>query len=93
MASASNSTVSSVNSSTSAVILLNSRQRGRIGIVIHNNSTSILYIKYGSGVSSSSYTYKLAAGSHWEMPNSIFSGVITGIWESENGNAKVTEVY
>jgi hypothetical protein len=86
-----NSTTASVNSSATNVTLIAAR-KGRIGAVIHNASTQVLYVKLGATASASDYTYKIAADAHVEVPF-YYSGQVDGIWASANGAAKVTEVY
>lgn len=61
----------------------------------HNDSTAILYLKYGDDAASTDYSYRLAAQMTWEAPRmadgTIYTGLITGIWSSVDGNAYVTE--
>lgn len=88
----STATLSNISSSASSVTLQASNN-ARKGWVIHNDSTSILYIKFGSSASTTSYTVKLAADGYYELPvTSVYTGIITGIWSSANGNARVTEL-
>lgn len=84
--------VTSVDSSASAVTLL-ARNVFRRGVVIHNDSTAILYVKFGASPSATSFTYKLASQATLELPFPVYRGVITGIWASANGAARITEVY
>ena len=66
----------------------------RQGVVIHNTSTAILYIKYGAAASASSFTYSIAASSNWTMPaDHQYTGLITGLWATnQSGAAIVTEI-
>lgn len=61
----------------------------RKDVTIHNNSNSNLYIKYITGVTSSSFTYKLF------KQDSLFiddtKDNIYGIWDSAIGDAQITE--
>ncbi len=84
-------TLANVASSATSVTLLASNTARR-GAIIHNDSTQILYIKYGSTASVTSYTYKLYPDDAWEMPAPVYTGIITGIWASANGNARTTEL-
>lgn len=85
-------TTSNVASSVTAVTLA-ADNGNRRGFIIHNDSTATLFIKYGSGALATSYTYKAAAGVHWEMQDyAVYTGIITGIWDVANGNARVTEL-
>ncbi len=90
MAVAGTADLTNVGSSTSSVTLA-AANSGRNGLTIVNDSTAVLYMKYGTTASSSSYTYKLEAGDTFEM-GTVYTGIVTGIWASVNGNARVTEI-
>jgi hypothetical protein len=64
----------------------------RIGVTVYNDSLQTLYIKYGSGASSASFTVRLSSGAFWEMPQPIYTGAINGNWTSADGFARVTEM-
>jgi hypothetical protein len=65
----------------------------RRGVIIHNDSPGILYVKYGTTASTTSYTYKIAADGTWDMPMPIYTGQIDGIWTSSaSGSARITEL-
>lgn len=82
-------TVSSVNGSASSVTLL-SANSSRKGFKIFNDSTAILYIKYGATASTSSFTVRLTPyGIH---EGSVYTGIIDGIWASATGAARITEL-
>ena len=91
MAQARNAAVTSTASSASSVTLLSER-RGRVGFSVYNDSTQVLYVKYGATASTSSYTVQVIAGGFFEDPFQ-YSGRVDGIWASANGNARVTEVF
>ena len=91
MAQAHNASVTSTASSASNVTLLADR-RGRIGFTVYNDSTQVLYLKYGATATTSSYTVQVIAGGFFEDPFG-YSGRVDGIWASANGNARVTEVF
>lgn len=85
-------TTSNVASSATNVTLLSSNA-SRKGMMIQNDSTTILYLKYGTTASSTSYTVQMLPGSYYEMPESrIYTGEVDGIWSTANGNARVTEL-
>lgn len=94
-----NSAVSSVASSASNVTLL-SANPARKDAVFFNDSTSVLYLKFGATATASSYTVQIAAGGFYELPKSytgsneveIYRGIIDGIWASANGNCRITEL-
>ena len=90
-------TLSNVAASITSVAVLAANPL-RCGASIHNDSTSVLYLKMGATASSSSYTVKLEPGDHYELPiviggtqRAVYTGVIHGIWAAANGNARVTE--
>jgi|OM-RGC.v1.028699506 hypothetical protein len=81
---------SSVNSSTNAVTLLLANP-ARLGATVYNESTAVLYLKLGAGAAVGSYTTQVQAGAYYEVPGN-YCGVITGVWASANGVARVTEL-
>tara|TARA_R100000995_G_scaffold75030_1_gene44238 strand:+ start:4738 stop:5151 length:414 start_codon:yes stop_codon:yes gene_type:complete len=87
--SGSTSVVSSVASSTSSVELLASAS-GRIEGVIQNDSTAVLYVKFGTAATSSSFTISLDPQEAVVIDK--YNGVVHGTWASVNGNARVTVI-
>lgn len=83
--------VSSVASSTTSTKLADARYN-RSGLSIFNDSTAILYVKFGEAASSTSFTVKLIAGAFYEAPFPCYQGDVFGIWDAANGYARVTEV-
>jgi hypothetical protein len=88
-------TLSNVSGSASSVTVL-AANTARKGATIVNDSTALLYLKFGSSASTSSYTVVLAGAAsapfaYYEVPFG-YTGIITGIWASAAGNARVTEV-
>jgi len=90
---ASTATLANVASSISSVTLL-AAAAGRLGMVIENESTSVLYVKFGSAASATSYSYLVAANGRLDTRSaaSEYTGIITGIWASANGSARTTEL-
>lgn len=60
------------------------------GRTVYNDSTAVLYLKYGATASATSYTVQLAAGQYYEFPQPVYAGHVDGIWASANGNARLT---
>jgi len=87
---AASATLSNVASSATNVTLLASNASRRNAIIV-NDSTSVLYVKFGATASATSYTYRLPAYNTLELPVPVYQGIIDGIWVSANGNARVTE--
>lgn len=84
------STPANVNSSATAVTL-SAANASRIGWTVFNDSTQVLYVKFGAAASATDYKVKILAGGYYEMPSPIYRGIITGIWASANGAARVVE--
>jgi len=88
----STSTTSSVAGSVASVTLVASNA-SRLGATIFNDSTAILYLKLGSTASTTSFTVKLNQDDYYELPAQyIYTGIITGVWDSATGAARVTEL-
>lgn len=83
-------TLSNVASSATNVTLLAANPR-RTGAVIFNDSSAVLYIKFGATASTSSYTMQVAAGGNYNLPSPVYTGIIDGLWAAANGNARITE--
>jgi hypothetical protein len=82
--------LTNVSSSASSVQLLASTA-GRRMATIHNDSTAVLFLKYGSAASATSYTVKIPAGGYFEFPHPVYTGRVDGIWDAANGAARITE--
>jgi hypothetical protein len=61
--------------------------------MVFNDSSAVLYLKFGTGASTTSYTTQVAAGGYYEVPGpGPYGGAITGVWASATGAALCTEV-
>jgi len=90
-ATAATATLSNVNDTNVSTTLLSSNT-SRKGATIHNDSTAILYVKFGTTASATSYTVKLVADAYYEVPFG-YTGRIDGIWASDaSGAARITEM-
>lgn len=90
--------LTSVADSATAANLVTARTlatgQPRRGLIIHNDSTEILYIAYGATATTTAYTYKIPVDAHWEMIDPIYQGRISGIWANNaSGSARITELY
>jgi hypothetical protein len=83
-------TLANVAGSASSVTLIASNA-SRKGGTIWNDSTAILYVKFGTTASTTSATVKMVADSYYEIPYG-YTGIVTGIWASATGSARVTEL-
>lgn len=82
-------TTSTVASSATSVTL-KAANTSRLSLIIYNDSTAILRVKYGATASATDFTWAIpAAGS---LIIGDYNGVLDGIWASANGNARITEV-
>lgn len=78
-----------VSSATDVTILASNANR--LGAMIYNDSTQILYLLLSSGTSSTSlYSVQVVSQGFFEIPFN-YTGIIKGIWASANGNARITE--
>lgn len=64
----------------------------RHGAILYNDSSSAMYLTYGATASTALLTYKILAGGTWEMGSPIYSGAISGLWDTAVGTYKVTEI-
>jgi hypothetical protein len=77
-----------VGSATSVTLLAANTSRSSASI--YNDSTAVLYVSLTATASTSSFKVVLAAGGYYEVPGG-YRGVISGIWASATGNARVAE--
>jgi len=83
-------TLTNVASSATSVTLL-ALNVARLGATIMNDSTKVLFVKFGTTASATSYTVQLAGKQYLEVPFG-YTGRIDGIWVSANGDARMTEL-
>jgi hypothetical protein len=57
-----------------------------------NDSDKVLYLKFGSGASATSFTVKIAVDGYFELPSPVFTGLIHGFWAAgPTGACRITE--
>ncbi len=83
-------TLSNVAGSASSVTIL-AANTSRVGAAVYNDSSAILYLKFGTTASTSSFTTKLFPDGYYEVPAG-YTGILDGIWASAVGSARVTEL-
>jgi hypothetical protein len=88
-------TTSVASTTTSATVLAANSLRG--GAKLCNNSTSLFYGLYGSGVASSSNYSFILSGLVGGIPGIEeipygYEGIVTGVWATANGNLIITEM-
>lgn len=85
-------TVTSVSAATSSTALFAAVEPNQADLrSIYNDSSAVLYVKFGTTASSTSFTVKLNAGDYFEFPRPLYTGVVHGIWASATGAARLTE--
>ena len=85
------STLSNVASSATSVTVL-AANAARVGAVFFNDSTQACYVKFGATASATSFTYKVFASQTLDVAAPLYRGVVDAIWDSANGNMRVTEM-
>ena len=89
---AATATLSNVATSNASAQLLASNA-ARKGAIIYNDSLVVMYVKFGTTASATSFTYYLVAGATLELPSSpVYTGRIDAILASSTGTARVTEL-
>lgn len=85
-------TLTNVNDAATNATLL-SANSSRMGFSIFNDSTSTLYMKFGTTASSTSYSVRIDPYGYYEMfGHGVYTGRIDGIWSVDSsGAARVTE--
>lgn len=91
LSSTDTATLSNVNGSNSNQTLL-AANTSRKGAIFFNDSSAILYLKFGATATASSFTYRLNPYDTLELRNPIYTGRIDGIWASTTGSCRITEL-
>jgi hypothetical protein len=77
--------------STATPVTIAASSVTRRGLTIYNESNKAMYIKFGTGVTTTDYTYKIFSDDGWVMPDFLYSGVITAVWATAGSlGAQVT---
>ncbi len=89
--SAATAVLSNVNDTNVSATLLASNAN-RLGATIWNDSTAVLYVKFGTTASATDCVVKLIADGYYEVPFG-YTGRIDGVWASDaSGAARITEL-
>ncbi len=83
-------TITSVAGSATSVSIL-SANAARKGFTVYNDSTAIAKIAFAATASATAFTVLLQPNSFYEN-NTLYTGVISAIWASAAGSARVTEL-
>jgi hypothetical protein len=77
---------------SATVVTLWAGGTGRNVRLVSNDSTVAMYIKFGSAASLTDFTIKVAIGGYYELPQPLYGGIVTAIWDAgPTGNARLTE--
>jgi hypothetical protein len=87
---ASTAAVTSVSAAVADTSLL-AGNSNRLGAAVFNDSTASLYLKLGTGASTTSFTILLNRYDYYEIPWP-YTGAVNGYWSSATGSARVTEL-
>lgn len=91
----SSATRTDVAASVTVVTLLAANGSRKPGSLVANDSTAILYVKLGAGASSSDFYAavdgKTTVPGVLQIPDG-FTGIVTGVWASATGTARMTEM-
>lgn len=81
-----------VAAATSTALL--AANAGRKSASVYNASNKILYLKFGTGASASSFKVAIAATGYFEFPQPIYKGAVHGCSEADpTGNWHPAEEY
>ena len=88
----STATLTNIDDTAASTALLASNSSRR-GFAIFNDSTSALYVKFGTTAASTAFTVKIEASGYYELVgNGVYTGPVDGGWVSDaSGAARVTE--
>jgi hypothetical protein len=82
--------LTSVASSATSVTLL-AANANRKGFILYNNSSKTCNVAFATTASLAAFTVAIPAMSVFES-ESLYTGVISGIWTAANGSMEVTEL-
>lgn len=81
-----------VGSTTGSVELMKEDERRR-GVLIFNDSTAIMYLRFSQNASSAVYSIQIAANSSYNVPKEFVGCYMSAAWAAVNGQALVTQFY
>lgn len=87
-----NSIATSVAVTTGPAVQLLASRIERLGFSVFNSCSGNMYLKLGSGASSSSFTSMLVPNAYFESPF-FHADVVTAVLATGSGNAQVEEWY
>lgn len=75
---------------TGSSVTLQASNTARRNLMIFNDSGVVVYVKLGTTASSTSFTVKMVDQSYYELPDPVYTGIVTALGAS--GDVRVTEV-
>jgi hypothetical protein len=88
------STHANVAASATEVTIFAAATNAVEGRSVFNDSTAVLYLKKGTGVTTTSHWVQIPAGGYFEFPagrSGPWPGVVTGLWSTAAGAARTSE--
>jgi hypothetical protein len=85
------STGANVSASATAVTVFAASTNAVEGRTVFNDSTALLYLKKGSGASTTDHFTQVQPGQYFEFPQPVYRGLVSGIWAAANGAARTSE--
>lgn len=62
----------------------------RQGLLLNNTDSNAALLRYSSSAASAGqFTVKIPASAYWEMPEPVYRGAITAIWEADGSGALI----
>lgn len=74
-------------SGTTGSVIVAATDGNRRSILAVNDSTAVMFLKYGLTASTTSYSVRVPSLGYWEMPLPIWQGEIDAIWDAVNVGA------
>jgi len=84
-------TITSVAASVTDVTLL-AANAARRQFMIYNDSIRVLKVALDGVASATNFSFAIGAGGFYESEENGYTGVIHGIWNIANGDARITEI-
>jgi hypothetical protein len=85
------STVTSVALGVVVATILASNAN-RMGAILWNDGANTVFVKLGAAATTASFTVRMSNKSEWEIPDPIYTGVITGITAAGAATMLATEL-
>lgn len=90
--SAGEAKLTTVASSATSASLIGANP-ARKTLIIQNTSTAVLYVKLGGGTATATTAHSIQLASNAYVIIEGFTGAVSGIWASANGQANLTELF